>query len=170
MAMTEKQGGSDLRQTQTTATKNSDGTYSLVGHKCPDHSDLFLTLARTEEGVSCFVVAGWLPDGSRNRLQIQRLKDKCGNRSNASSEVEFRGFPLTSYWRARPRYSCGARNEPPHRARFAVGSAGLMRHALAQAAHHTTWRRALQKALMDRFVGASKLSHPTMTPRVRSSA
>jgi putative acyl-CoA dehydrogenase len=66
MAMTEKQGGSDLRQTQTTATKNSDGTYSLVGHKwffSVPHSDVFLTLARTEEGVSCFVVAGWLPDG-----------------------------------------------------------------------------------------------------------
>ena len=80
MAMTEKQGGSDLRQTQTTATKNSDGTYSLVGHKwffSVPHSDVFLTLARTGRGgVSCFVVAGWLPDGSRNRLQIQRLKDK----------------------------------------------------------------------------------------------
>ena len=55
------------------------------------HSDVLLTLARTEEDVSCFVVAGWLPDGSRNRLQIRRLKDKCGNRSDASSEVEFRG-------------------------------------------------------------------------------
>ena len=53
-------------------------------------SDVFLTLAQTDAGVSCFVVAGWLPDGSRNRLEIQRLKDKCGNKSNASSEVEFR--------------------------------------------------------------------------------
>jgi putative acyl-CoA dehydrogenase len=94
MAMTEKQGGSDLRQTQTRAIRNHDGTWSLVGHKwffSVPHSDVFLTLAQTKEGVSCFVVAGWLPDGSRNRLQIQRLKDKCGNKSNASSEVEFRG-------------------------------------------------------------------------------
>ena len=94
MAMTEKQGGSDLRQTQTTATSNGDGTWSITGHKwffSAPHSDVFLTLARTEKGVSCFVCPGWLDDGSRNRLAIQRLKDKCGNRSNASSEVEFRG-------------------------------------------------------------------------------
>ena len=152
MAMTEKQGGSDLRQTQTTATKNSDGTYSLVGHKwffSVPHSDVFLTLARTEEGVSCFVVAGWLPDGSRNRLQIQRLKDKCGNRSNASSEVEFRG--VIAHLIGEPGHGIRAGLEMNHYTRldFAVGSAGLMRHALAQAAHHTTWRRAFQKALID---------------------
>jgi putative acyl-CoA dehydrogenase len=72
-----KQGSSDLRQTQTTATKNWDGTYSLVGHNwffSVPHSGVFLTLARTEEGVSCFVVAGLLPDGTRNRPRIQRLK------------------------------------------------------------------------------------------------
>ena len=66
MAMTEKQGGSDLRQTQTHATPNGDGSWSIVGHKwffSVPHSDVFLTLARTDEGVSCFVVAGWLPDG-----------------------------------------------------------------------------------------------------------
>ena len=152
MAMTEKQGGSDLRQTQTIARKNSDGTYSLVGHKwffSVPHSDVFLTLARTEEGVSCFVVAGWLPDGSRNRLQIQRLKDKCGNRSNASSEVEFRG--VIAHLIGEPGHGIRAGLEMNHYTRldFAVGSAGLMRHALAQAAHHTTWRRAFQKALID---------------------
>jgi hypothetical protein len=73
----EKQGGSDLRQIQTTATKNWDGTYSLVGHSwffSVPHSGVFLTLARTEEGVSRFVVAGLLPDGTRNRPRIQRLK------------------------------------------------------------------------------------------------
>jgi putative acyl-CoA dehydrogenase len=72
MAMTEKQGGSDLRQTQTAARANGDGTWSIVGHKwffSVPHSDVFLTLARTDDGVSCFVVPGWLPDGSRNRLQ-----------------------------------------------------------------------------------------------------
>jgi hypothetical protein len=73
----EKQGSSDLRQTQTSATKNWDGTYSLVRHNwffSVPHSGVFLTLARTEEGVSCFVVVGLLPDGTRNRPRIQRLK------------------------------------------------------------------------------------------------
>ncbi len=75
MAMTEKQGGSDLRQTQTRAFPNQDGSFSLVGHKwffSVPHSDVFLTLAQTGEGISCFIVAGWLPDGSRNHIQIQR--------------------------------------------------------------------------------------------------
>ena len=152
MAMTEKQGGSDLRQTQTTATKNADGTYSLVGHKwffSVPHSDVFLTLARTSEGVSCFVVPGWMPDGSRNRLQIQRLKDKCGNKSNASSEVEFRG--VIAHLIGEPGHGIRAGLEMNHYTRldFGVGSAGLMRHAIAQAAHHTAWRRAFQKSLID---------------------
>ncbi|MBN9450235.1 MAG: acyl-CoA dehydrogenase family protein, partial [Bosea sp.] len=152
MAMTEKQGGSDLRQTQTVATRNADGTYSLTGHKwffSVPHSDVFLTLARTEEGVSCFVVPGWLPDGSRNRLQIQRLKDKCGNKSNASSEVEFRG--VIAHLIGEPGHGIRAGLEMNHYTRldFAVGSAGLMRHAVAQAAHHTAHRRAFQKALID---------------------
>lgn len=152
MAMTEKQGGSDLRQTQTVATRNADGTYALTGHKwffSVPHSDVFLTLARTEEGVSCFVVPGWLPDGSRNRLQIQRLKDKCGNKSNASSEVEFRG--VIAHLIGEPGHGIRAGLEMNHYTRldFAVGSAGLMRHAVAQAAHHTAHRRAFQKALID---------------------
>src|SRR5690606_23734070 len=77
MAMTETQGGSDLRQTRTVAHDNRDSTWSLHGQKwffSVPHSDVFLTLARTEEGVSCFVVPGWLPDGSRNGVAIQRLK------------------------------------------------------------------------------------------------
>ena len=97
MAMTEKQGGSDLRATITTARpasarRGSGAPYLITGHKwffSVPMSDLFLTLAQTESGLSCFLATGWLPDGSRNRLKIQRLKDKCGNKSNASSEVEF---------------------------------------------------------------------------------
>ncbi len=152
MAMTEKQGGSDLRQTQTVATRNADGTYSLVGHKwffSVPHSDVFLTLARSEEGVSCFVVPGWLPDGSRNRLMIQRLKDKCGNRSNASSEVEFRG--VIAHLIGEPGHGIRAGLEMNHYTRldFAIGSAGLMRRALAAAAHHANSRRAFQKSLID---------------------
>jgi putative acyl-CoA dehydrogenase len=152
MAMTEKQGGSDLRQTQTTARANHDGTWSIVGHKwffSVPHSDVFLTLARTQEGVSCFVVPGWLPDGSRNRLHIQRLKDKCGNKSNASSEVEFRG--AVAYLIGEPGHGIRTGIEMNHYTRldFAIGSAGLMRQALAQAAHHVAHRRAFQRALLD---------------------
>ncbi|HEX2136425.1 MAG TPA: acyl-CoA dehydrogenase family protein [Microvirga sp.] len=152
MAMTEKQGGSDLRQTQTRAFANGDGTWSLVGHKwffSVPHSDVFLTLARTEDGVSCFVVAGWLPDGSRNRLHIQRLKDKCGNRSNASSEVEFRG--AIAHLIGEPGRGIRTGLEMNHYTRldFGVGSAGLMRQAVAQAAHHVAHRRAFQRALID---------------------
>ena len=72
------------------------------------HSDVFITLARTEAGVSCFWVPGWLPDGSRNRIMIQRLKDKAGNKSNASSEVEFRGAYGTADRRGRARHPRGA--------------------------------------------------------------
>jgi len=152
MAMTEKQGGSDLRQTQTSATPNGDGTWSLVGHKwffSAPHSDVFLTLARTGNGVSCFVVAGWLPDGSRNRLMIQRLKNKCGNRSNASSEVEFRG----AIGRLLGEDGHGIRMliEMAHLTRLdcAASSAALMHHAVLRAAHHCTHRLAFQRRLID---------------------
>jgi putative acyl-CoA dehydrogenase len=116
---------------------NSDGSWSLVGHKwffSVPHSDVFLTLAQTPEGISCFVVAGWLPDGSRNRLQIQRLKDKCGNKSNASSEVEFRG--AVAHLIGEPGHGIRTGISMNHFTRldFAVGSSGLMRQAVAQAA------------------------------------
>ena len=152
MAMTEKQGGSDLRQTQTVATPNGDGTWSLVGHKwffSVPQSDVFLTLARTAESVSCFVVAGWLPDGSRNRIQLQRLKDKCGNRSNASSEVEFRG--AIAHMIGEPGRGIRTGLSMNHHTRLdcAMGSAALMRQAVSQTAHHVAHRRAFQRALID---------------------
>jgi putative acyl-CoA dehydrogenase len=152
MAMTEKQGGSDLRQTQTRAEPNRDGTYSLIGHKwffSVPHSDVFLTLAQTKEGVSCFVVSGWLPDGTRNRLQLQRLKDKAGNKSNASSEVEFRG--AIAHLIGEPGHGIRTGLEMNHYTRldFAIGSAGLMRQAVAQAGHHVAHRRAFQRTLID---------------------
>ena len=122
------------------------------------HSDLVVTLARTEAGVSCFVLPGWLPDGSRNRLMIQRLKDKAGNRSNASSEVELRG----AYARLVGEEGRGIRHAVAmaHLTRmdFAVGSAGLMRHAVAQAAHHVANRRAFQKALIDQPIMANVIA------------
>ncbi len=92
MAMTEKQGGSDLRAVRTLARKGG-GAFRLDGHKwfcSAPMSDAFFTLARLPEGVSCFFVPRSLPDGTRNAFLIQRLKDKCGNRSNASSEIEYR--------------------------------------------------------------------------------
>src|SRR5699024_859600 len=95
MAMTEKQGGSDVRANTTRAAPvdggGPGGDYLLTGHKwfcSAPMSDLFLMLAQTTAGLSCFAVPRWLPDGTRNAIAIQRLKDKLGNRSNASSEIE----------------------------------------------------------------------------------
>jgi putative acyl-CoA dehydrogenase len=157
MAMTEKQGGSDLRATMTTARpatarSGAGADYLLTGHKwffSVPMSDLFLTLARTEKGLSCFLATGWLPDGSRNRLRIQRLKDKCGNKSNASSEVEFDDLHAVMLGEE----GRGIRTiiEMAHVTRldFAIGSAGLMRQALSQAIHHVANRRAFQRTLID---------------------
>jgi putative acyl-CoA dehydrogenase len=151
MAMTEKQGGSDLRQTQTTAERDGEA-WRIVGHKwffSVPHSDVFIALARTEKGVSCFLVPGWLDDGSRNRIMIQRLKDKAGNKSNASSEVEFRG----AYGWLVGEEGHGIREaiSMGHLTRLdcAISSAGIMRLAVAQAAHHVAHRRAFQRALID---------------------
>jgi len=157
MAMTEKQGGSDLRATITTARpasmrRGSGAPYVITGHKwffSVPMSDLFLTLAQTETGLSCFLATGWLPDGSRNRLKLQRLKDKCGNKSNASSEVEFHDLQAVLLGDE----GRGIRTiiEMAHATRldFAIGSSGLIRQALSQAAHHTANRRAFQRSLVD---------------------
>ncbi|MGB7143677.1 acyl-CoA dehydrogenase family protein, partial [Mycobacterium sp.] len=94
MSMTEKQGGSDVRAGTTQATRNADGTYSLTGHKwftSAPMCDVFLVLAQAPGGLSCFFLPRVLPDGSRNRMLLQRLKDKLGNNANASSEVEYDG-------------------------------------------------------------------------------
>jgi putative acyl-CoA dehydrogenase len=157
MAMTEKQGGSDLRATMTTARpvtaqRGPGAPYLITGHKwffSVPMSDLFLTLAQTGNGVSCFIATGWLPDGSRNRLKLQRLKDKCGNKSNASSEVEF--YDLHAVMLGEEGRGIRAIIEMAHATRldFAIGSSGLMRQALSQAVHHTSNRRAFQRHLVD---------------------
>ena len=155
-AMTEKQGGSDLRQTQTTARfleATKDGrVYLLNGHKwffSVPQSDGFFTLARTDAGVTCFFVPGFLPDGARNAVRIQRLKDKCGNRSNASSEIEYHDALA---WLVGEE-GHGIREILGHahltRLDFAVGSAGLMRQALTLALNHTQTRRGFGSALAD---------------------
>ena len=157
MAMTEKQGGSDLRATMTTARpatarRGSGAPYLLTGHKwffSVPMSDLFLTLAQTDKGLSCFLATGWLPDGSRNRLKLQRLKDKCGNKSNASSEVEF--YDLHAVMLGDEGRGIRTLIEMAQLTRLdlTAGSSGLMRQALSQAIHHTANRRAFQRPLVD---------------------
>ena len=150
MAMTEKQGGSDVRA-NTTRARPGDGGFLLTGHKwfcSAPMCDAFLTLAyEGESGLSCYLVPRWRPDGTRNRFFIQRLKDKLGNRSNASSEVEFRdtwgrrvgdesrGIATILEMVQHTRLDC------------MIGSAALMRQALAQALHHSAHRSAFGKLL-----------------------
>lgn len=157
MTLTEKQAGSDLRATQTTA-RPADGkrgpgeAYVIDGHKwffSVPQSDVFVTLAQTEGGISCFLLPGWLADGTRNRLLIQRLKDKCGNRSNASSEIEYRGALGWMIGDEGDGIKVALAMTHLTRLDFAIGSAGLMRRALSEAIHHTTHRRAFQRTLAD---------------------
>jgi len=155
MALTEKQGGSDLRANATRAVRCAQGNgreYRLTGHKwfcSAPMSDAFLTLAQTATGPSCFYVPRSLPDGTRNGFFIQRLKDKCGNRSNASSELEYRDTYAVLL--GEEGRGIRAALEMAHLTRldFAIGSAGLMRHALSLTLHHASHRRAFQKTLVD---------------------
>lgn len=157
MTLTEKQAGSDLRATQTTgrpagARRGPGEAYLIDGHKwffSVPHSDVFVTLARTDRGLSCFLLPGWLPDGTRNRLLIQRLKDKCGNKSNASGEIEYRGALAWLVGEEGQGIKAALAMTHLTRLDFAVGSAGLMRRALSEAIHHTTARRAFQRRLVD---------------------
>ena len=152
MSMTEKQGGSDVRTGTTRATPNADGTYSLVGHKwftSAPMNDLFLTLAQAPGGLTCFVLPRVLPDGTRNALRIQRLKDKLGNRSNASAELEYsgavgwrvgdegRGVATIIEMVSMTRLDC------------VLGAAGTVRAALSEAAHHVAHRSAFGALLAD---------------------
>jgi putative acyl-CoA dehydrogenase len=152
MGMTEKQGGSDVRANTTRATVQADGSYRLTGHKwftSAPMSDLFLVLAQLDEGVSCFVVPRVLPDGSRNVFHVQRLKDKLGDRSNASSEVEFDG--TTGWLVGEPGRGVPAIIEMVNMTRLdcVLGSASTVRAALTQAIHHARHRRAFGALLAD---------------------
>ena len=156
MALTERQGGSDVQASTTRAEplrQSGPGEeYELNGHKwfcSAPMCDAFLTLAQTNKGLSCFLLPRLLPDGTRNGFQLQRLKDKLGNRSNASSEVEFRaawarmigvegrGVPTIIEMVRHTRLDC------------AFGSAATMRRALAEALHHAAFRHAFGKRLLD---------------------
>ncbi|MER5540909.1 acyl-CoA dehydrogenase family protein [Streptomyces sp. NPDC002589] len=154
MGMTEKQGGSDVRANTTEARPLAEaGTYALTGHKwfcSAPMSDGFLVLAQAPEGLTCFLVPRVLPDGARNVFLIQRLKDKLGNRSNASAEVEFAG----TWARRVGEEGRGVRTiiemVAATRLDCALGSAGLMRQAVAQAIHHCTYREAFGGRLLDK--------------------
>lgn len=152
MGMTEKQGGSDVRANTTRAVAQPDGSYRLTGHKwftSAPMSDLFLVLAQLEEGVSCFVVPRVLPGGERNVFHVQRLKDKLGDRSNASSEVEFDG--TTAWLVGEPGRGVPAIIEMVNMTRLdcVLGSAATVRAALTQAIHHARHRRAFGALLVD---------------------
>jgi putative acyl-CoA dehydrogenase len=152
MGMTEKKGGSDVRANTTRAVPEPDGSYRLTGHKwftSAPMSDLFLVLAQLEEGVSCFAVPRVLPDGSRNVFHVQRLKDKLGDRSNASSEVEFEG--TTGWLVGEPGRGVPAIIEMVNTTRLdcVLGSAATVRAALTQGIHHARHRRAFGALLVD---------------------
>lgn len=156
MAMTEKQGGSDVRANSTVAKAVGSGgpgqAYELTGHKwfcSAPMCDAFLTLAYSEGGLSCFLVPRFLPDGSRNRFLLQRLKDKLGNRSNASSEIEYDGTHAVLMGPEGRGVSTIIQMVHLTRVDCALGSAGLMRMALRQALHHCEHRQAFGKRLLE---------------------
>ncbi|MFI1536391.1 acyl-CoA dehydrogenase family protein [Streptomyces anandii] len=154
MGMTEKQGGSDVRAGTTSARPLAEaGTYELTGHKwfcSAPMSDGFLVLARAPGGLTCFLVPRVLADGTRNVFLIQRLKDKLGNRSNASAEVEFDG----TWARRVGEEGRGVRTiigmVAATRLDCVLGSAGLMRQAVAQAVHHCDHREAFGGPLSEK--------------------
>ena len=152
MAMTEKQGGSDVRANTTRAGRQSDGSYLLTGHKwfcSAPMSDAFLTLAQTEGGLTCFLAPRWRPDGERNAIAVMRLKDKIGDRANASSEIEYRG----AYAQRVGEEGRGVATilDMVHHTRLdcAVAPVAYMRTALAQALWHVSHRRAFGRLLID---------------------
>lgn len=152
MSMTEKQGGSDVRAGTTAAVANGDGSYTLTGHKwftSAAMSDVYLVLAQAPGGLSCFFLPRVLPDGSRNRMHIQRLKNKLGNHANASSEIEYdgatawlvgeegRGVPVIIEMVNLTRLDC------------TLGSATSMRQGLTRAIHHAQHRKVFGAYLID---------------------
>ncbi|MFJ9407733.1 acyl-CoA dehydrogenase family protein [Streptomyces sp. NPDC101393] len=150
MSMTEKQGGSDVRANTTRAVPAGDGTYRITGHKwftSAPMSDVFLALAQTEEGLSCFLLPRVLPDGTLNGMRLMRLKDKLGNRSNASSEIEY--DEAVAWPVGEPGRGVRTIVEMVNMTRLdcVLGSAAGMRAGLRQALHHTSHRRAFGREL-----------------------
>ncbi len=156
MAMTEKQGGSDVRantsQARPTGNGGPGGAYEIVGHKwfcSAPMCDAFLVLAQAPGGLSCFFVPRFTPDGERNPLHLQRLKDKLGNRSNASSEIEFHGAYGVLVGEEGRGVSTIIEMVRHTRLDTSFGAAAMMRHATAQAINHASWRSAFGARLID---------------------
>jgi len=172
MAMTEKQGGSDVRANTTVAQPAADG-FLLTGHKwfcSAPMSDAFLMLAQTPKGLSCFLVPRWLPDGSRNPIRIQRLKDKLGDRSNASSEIE-----LVDTWGALVgEEGRGVRTiiEMVNHTRLdcVLGSTSIMRQGVAQATWHTHYRAAFGAPLDEQPLMANVLADLALESEAATAA
>ncbi len=161
MGMTEKQGGSDVRANTTRAVRSADGTFRITGHKwffSAPQCDAHLVLAQSHGGLSCFFMPRRLPDGSLNGIFIRRLKDKLGNRSNASAEVEFidawghllgeegRGIPTILEMGTYTRLDC------------VTGTAGMMRQCVVQAIHHARHREAFGEFLIEQPLMRSVLA------------
>ncbi|HZR35665.1 MAG TPA: acyl-CoA dehydrogenase family protein, partial [Nevskia sp.] len=156
MGMTEKQGGSDVRANTTKAfavgQRGPGQLYELVGHKwffSAPMCDAFLVLACTEAGLSCFLLPRFRPDGTRNPVRIQRLKDKLGDWSNASSEVEFQGALAWMVGEDGRGVATILEMVALTRQDCMIGSSGIMRQALVQAVHHARHRKAFGKYLVD---------------------
>jgi putative acyl-CoA dehydrogenase len=151
MGMTEKQGGTDVRSNMTRATRDGDA-YRISGHKwfmSAPMCDAFLVLAQADEGLTCFFMPRFVPDGSVNAIEFQRLKDKLGNRSNASSEVEFKGAYAVRVGDEGKGIRTIIQMVQLTRQDCAIASAGLMRSGLAHALHHARYRSVFQKHLAD---------------------
>jgi putative acyl-CoA dehydrogenase len=165
MGMTERQGGSDVRANLTRAEDHDDGTHRLRGHKwflSAPQCDAHLVLAQGDEGLSCFLVPRFLDDGTRNAVEITRLKDKLGNRSNASSEVEFHdalAWPI-----GEPGRGVATILEMVQHTRLdcVIGSAGMMRGALAYALHHAAHRIVFGRHLTEQPLMMAVLADMTL--------
>jgi putative acyl-CoA dehydrogenase len=160
MGMTEKQGGTDVRSNMTWAERDGDA-YRVTGHKwfmSAPMCDGFLVLAQAEEGLSCFFMPRFAPDGSINAIRFQRLKDKVGNRSNASSEVEFQAAHAELVGAEGKGIRTIIQMVQLTRQDCAIASAGLMRSGLAHALHHARYRSVFQKHLIDQPLMQAVLS------------
>lgn len=162
MAMTEKQGGSDVRANSTKAEAIGDDWFRLTGHKwfcSAPMCDAFLTLAYTDAGLTCFLVPRWLPDGNRNAgFRVMRLKDKLGDRSNASSEIEYHGALAQRLGPEGRGVSTIIQMVQHTRLDCVLGSAQQMRASLSQAVWHTAHRSAFQRRLIDQPAMAGVLA------------
>ncbi|QHP69911.1 DNA alkylation response protein [Bradyrhizobium sp. LCT2] len=160
MGMTEKQGGTDVRANMTRAVRDGDA-HRITGHKwfmSAPMCDAFLVLAQADEGLTCFFMPRFVPDGSVNAIQFQRLKDKLGNRSNASSEVEFSGAYAQAVGEAGKGIRTIIQMVQLTRQDCAIASTGLMRSGLAHALHHARHRSVFQKHLADQPLMQAVLS------------